>query len=46
MGLDTPSFAITRLPGFGNPIFEGMAVSLKCDVDSNPSSLPIWQCGE
>ncbi|CAD6204052.1 GSCOCG00009867001-RA-CDS [Cotesia congregata] len=40
----TPSFAITRLPGFGNPIFEGMAVSLKCDVDSNPSSLPIWQC--
>ncbi|KAL7287699.1 hypothetical protein TKK_0018091 [Trichogramma kaykai] len=39
----TPEFAITRLPGFGTPIIEGMSVSLKCDVDSNPPSLPIWQ---
>ncbi|XP_058798926.1 hemicentin-2 isoform X2 [Phymastichus coffea] len=39
----TPSFAITRLPGFGIPIVEGMSVSLKCEVDSNPSSAPIWQ---
>ncbi|XP_014205539.1 B-cell receptor CD22 [Copidosoma floridanum] len=39
----TPSFAITRLPGFGIPIVEGMSVSLKCEVDSNPSSVPIWQ---
>ncbi|OAD53606.1 hypothetical protein WN48_09597, partial [Eufriesea mexicana] len=40
---DTPSFAITRLPGFGNPIVEGMSVGLKCEVDSNPASMPIWQ---
>ncbi|EZA51836.1 hypothetical protein X777_09631 [Ooceraea biroi] len=40
---DTPSFAITRLPGFGIPIVEGMSVSLKCEVDSNPASNPIWQ---
>ncbi|KAF7408475.1 hypothetical protein HZH66_003012 [Vespula vulgaris] len=40
---DTPSFAITRLPGFGIPIVEGMSVSLKCEVDSNPVSTPIWQ---
>ncbi|XP_035744207.1 irregular chiasm C-roughest protein-like isoform X2 [Vespa mandarinia] len=39
----TPSFAITRLPGFGIPIVEGMSVSLKCEVDSNPVSTPIWQ---
>lgn len=40
---DTPSFAIMRLPGFGIPIVEGMSVSLKCEVDSNPASMPIWQ---
>ncbi|KOC66969.1 hypothetical protein WH47_12396, partial [Habropoda laboriosa] len=40
---DTPSFAITRLPGFGIPIVEGMSVSLNCEVDSNPASTPIWQ---
>ncbi|CAK9830797.1 B-cell receptor CD22 [Anthophora retusa] len=39
----TPSFAITRLPGFGIPIVEGMSVSLNCEVDSNPASTPIWQ---
>ncbi|XP_043468186.1 hemicentin-2 isoform X3 [Leptopilina heterotoma] len=39
----TPSFAITRLPGFGVPIVERMSVSLKCEVDSNPASAPIWQ---
>ncbi|XP_017892356.1 MAM domain-containing glycosylphosphatidylinositol anchor protein 1 [Ceratina calcarata] len=38
-----PSFAITRLPGFGIPIVEGMSVSLKCEVDSNPASTPLWQ---
>lgn len=43
---DTPSFAITRLPGFGIPIVEGMSVSLKCEVDSNPASNPIWQRGK
>ncbi|KAK0072493.1 hypothetical protein PV325_011280, partial [Microctonus aethiopoides] len=41
----TPSFAITRFPGFGAPIFEGIPVSLKCEVDSNPFSAPIWQRG-
>ncbi|XP_076262768.1 irregular chiasm C-roughest protein teiresias [Rhynchophorus ferrugineus] len=39
----TPSFAISREPGFGFPIREGMPVSLKCDVDSNPKAKPIWQ---
>ncbi|XP_052873243.1 uncharacterized protein LOC128278554 [Anopheles cruzii] len=39
----TPSFAITRTPGFGYPLREGIAVSLKCDVDSNPPSTPVWQ---
>ncbi|XP_011494465.1 PREDICTED: peroxidasin [Ceratosolen solmsi marchali] len=38
-----PSFTMTRLPGFGIPIVEGMSVSLKCEVDSNPSSVPIWK---
>lgn len=40
---DTPSFAISRTPGFGYPLREGIEVSLKCDVDSNPRSTPIWQ---
>lgn len=40
---DTPSFAISREPGFGIPIREGMPVSLKCDVDANPRAAPIWQ---
>ncbi|XP_068086437.1 roundabout homolog 3 [Anabrus simplex] len=38
----TPSFVITREPGFGIPLIEGIPVSLKCDVDSNPPSNPIW----
>ncbi|XP_046811670.1 general transcriptional corepressor trfA [Lucilia cuprina] len=41
--LDTPSFAISRTPGFGYPLREGIEVSLKCDVDSNPPSTPRWQ---
>ena len=40
---DTPSFAITRTPGFGYPLREGIPVSLKCDVDSNPTSSVMWQ---
>ncbi|KAK9885812.1 hypothetical protein WA026_013683 [Henosepilachna vigintioctopunctata] len=39
----TPSFAISREPGFGIPIREGIPVSLKCDVDANPKANPIWQ---
>lgn len=39
---DSPSFAITRVPGFGIPIHEGMDVSLKCDVDANPPSKVVW----
>ncbi|XP_045462718.1 hemicentin-1 [Harmonia axyridis] len=39
----TPSFAISREPGFGIPIREGIPVSLKCDVDANPRASPIWQ---
>lgn len=41
--VDTPSFAITRTPGFGYPLREGIPVSLKCDVDSNPPSSAMWQ---
>lgn len=41
--LDTPSFAITRTPGFGFPLRENIPVTLKCDVDSNPPSTAIWQ---
>lgn len=41
--VDTPSFAISRTPGFGYPLREGIEVSLKCDVDSNPPSTPMWQ---
>ncbi|XP_041448811.1 uncharacterized protein LOC111075644 isoform X2 [Drosophila obscura] len=39
----TPSFAISRTPGFGYLLREGIEVSLKCDVDSNPPSTPRWQ---
>ncbi|XP_054283660.1 protein turtle homolog B-like isoform X2 [Macrosteles quadrilineatus] len=39
----TPSFGIIRLPGFGFPLREGIPVSLKCEVDSNPPSSPVWQ---
>ncbi|CAB3367698.1 Hypothetical predicted protein [Cloeon dipterum] len=38
----SPSFVISRLPGFGFPLYEGMAVSLKCDVDSNPQASHRW----
>lgn len=37
-----PSFTISREPGFGVPVNEGMTVILKCEIDSNPSSSPIW----
>lgn len=37
-----PSFTISREPGFGIPVSEGMTVILKCEIDSNPSSAPIW----
>jgi len=37
-----PSFTISREPGFGIPVSEGMTVILKCEIDSNPSSSPIW----
>ncbi|CAH0380846.1 unnamed protein product [Bemisia tabaci] len=40
---DTPSFGISRIPGFGTPLTVGIPVSLKCDVDSNPPSTPVWQ---
>nr|XP_018910564.1 PREDICTED: hemicentin-1 [Bemisia tabaci]XP_018910569.1 PREDICTED: hemicentin-1 [Bemisia tabaci]XP_018910577.1 PREDICTED: hemicentin-1 [Bemisia tabaci] len=39
----TPSFGISRIPGFGTPLTVGIPVSLKCDVDSNPPSTPVWQ---
>jgi len=42
---DSPSFAISRIPGFGFPLHEGLEVSLKCDVDSNPPAFPKWMKG-
>lgn len=42
---DTPSFVISRVPGFGIPLREGIPVSLKCDVESNPPSKPVWLKG-
>ncbi|XP_059481786.1 hemicentin-2-like [Neocloeon triangulifer] len=38
----SPSFVMSRWPGFGFPLYEGMAVSLKCDVDSNPPATHRW----
>ncbi|CAG2160804.1 unnamed protein product [Oppiella nova] len=40
--LYVPAFSITRDPGFGYPILEGMPVSLKCDIDANPLSAAKW----
>lgn len=37
-----PRFSISREPGFGVPLIEGMRVYLKCDVDSDPPSIPRW----
>lgn len=37
-----PSFSISREPGFGFPIIEGTSVSLRCEVDANPPSDPLW----
>ncbi|XP_022253194.1 hemicentin-2-like [Limulus polyphemus] len=37
-----PTFSISRIPGFGIPVIEGMFVSLRCDVDANPPSDPLW----
>ncbi|GBN78674.1 hypothetical protein AVEN_133047-1 [Araneus ventricosus] len=39
---DEPSFSISREPGFGLPLLESMRVSLRCEVDANPPSDPIW----
>ena len=39
---DVPAFSITREPGFGYPVIEGMSVSLKCEIDANPLSSAIW----
>ncbi|XP_022189444.2 MAM domain-containing glycosylphosphatidylinositol anchor protein 1 [Nilaparvata lugens] len=41
-----PSFGISRIPGFGTPLREGISVSLKCDVDSNPPAKPVWKKDE
>lgn len=40
--LYTPSFVISRVPGFGYPIREGISVSLRCEIDANPTSKPRW----
>ena len=38
-----PEFTISRNPEFGVPIMEDMTVSLKCSVESNPASIPVWE---
>ncbi|XP_054168796.1 protein sax-3-like [Oppia nitens] len=40
--LYVPAFSITREPGFGYPIIEGMPVSLRCEIDANPHSPAKW----
>jgi len=37
-----PLFSISREPGFGFPITEGMTVMLRCEIESNPWSRPSW----
>lgn len=39
---DEPSFSISREPDFGYPIIEGMALSLKCEIEANPPSRAKW----
>ncbi|XP_077283220.1 uncharacterized protein LOC143909192 [Arctopsyche grandis] len=39
---DSPRFAITRYPGFGFPLTEGMEVSLRCEVECFPPAEPKW----
>ncbi|CAG2103435.1 unnamed protein product [Medioppia subpectinata] len=39
---NVPAFSITRDPGFGYPILEGMPLSLKCDIEANPLSAAKW----
>ncbi|CAG0897413.1 unnamed protein product [Darwinula stevensoni] len=41
-GQNFPEFLISREPEFGHPLFEGMKVSLNCEVDANPVSTPLW----
>jgi len=43
---DAPSFVISRIPGFGYPIREGISMALKCEVDANPPSRPLWMKGK
>ncbi|KAG9510765.1 hypothetical protein GZH46_00680 [Fragariocoptes setiger] len=38
----TKTMNLNREPGFGLPISEGMSVMLKCEIDSNPASQPMW----
>ena len=38
-----PEFTISRTPGFGVPIVEGTAVTLRCSVEANPSAAPFWE---
>ncbi|KAH9391357.1 hypothetical protein TYRP_006960 [Tyrophagus putrescentiae] len=41
--LYAPLFSITREPGFGYPIVEGMPLSLRCEIDSNPPAEARWE---
>ena len=40
---DAPLYSITREPGFGYPVIEGMPLSLKCEIDANPPSEAKWE---
>ncbi|OQR72757.1 hypothetical protein BIW11_10182 [Tropilaelaps mercedesae] len=37
-----PTFSISRVPGFGQPIVEKSFVSLECIIDANPPATPRW----
>lgn len=41
--IDAPLFSITREPGFGYPVIEGMPLSLRCEIDANPPSDVLWE---
>lgn len=40
--VDPPSFAISRIPAFGQPLVEKSFVSLECIIDANPPATPRW----
>ena len=42
MNADEPEFTLSRDPPFGQMIVEGMQVSLRCLIESNPPAIAKW----